>query len=320
MGDELALNDGATNNFSDTPEQHAMQTRISWPCLLAGLLVVGAAAAQQDSELVAPGASVTKLADGFLFTEGPAVDPEGNVFFTDTRGNTIYKWTIGEGLSVFRENSGSANGLFFDSEGYLIACEQTNRRVTRISMDGAVTIVADSFDGNALNSPNDLWLDATGGIYFSDPRFGSQEGVEQDGNYVFYVPPDGAPVRRVVDDLVAPNGVLGTADGTRLYVADHGPRTGSDNTYAFDVRTDGSLVNRRMIAPEATDGMTLDEHGNLYLAAGGVQVYSPEGEKIASITVPENPSNVVFGGPDRRTLFITARTGFYSLQMAVRGP
>ncbi len=290
--------------------------------ILVGLLIVATAQetrAQQYAGLVAEGASVAKLADGFMFTEGPAVDRDGDVYFTDTRGNTIYKWTVGEGLSVFRENSGSANGLYFDAEGYLLACEQANRRVTRISMDGTFAIVADSYDGMRLNSPNDLWPDAHGGLYFSDPRFGSQDGVEQDGNHVYYVPADGSAIRRVVDDLVAPNGVLGTSDGTRVYVADHGPRTGSNHTYLFDVLADGSLVNGRSFAPEGADGMTLDEHGNLYLAAGGVQIYSPDGEKIASIPVPESPSNLAFGGEDRRTLFITARTGFYSLQMAVRG-
>lgn len=275
--------------------------------------------AQVLSDLIAEGATVVKLADGFVFTEGPAVAPDGNVFFSDVRGNTIYKWTVGEGLSTFRENSGNSNGLFFDSEGNLLACETVNRRVTRIAMDGSFSIVADAYEGKALNSPNDIWTNASGGIYFSDPRFGSQVGVEQDGNFVFHVPPDGSPIRRVVDDLPAPNGVLGTADGTRLYIADHGPGTGSDNTYVYDIQPDGSLTNGRVFAPEGSDGMTLDEHGNVYLTVNGVEVYSPDGNKIGTIEVPERPSNVVFGGTDRQTLFITARTGFYSLQMAVRG-
>ena len=294
------------------------------PALIAATLVWGsaggqAAQAQLLSDLIVEGATVTKLADGFVFTEGPAVDPEGNALFSDVRGNTIYKWTVGEGLSTFREDSGNSNGLFFDSRGNLLACESGSRRVTRTSPDGAVTIVADSYDGRALNSPNDIWVDAADGIYFSDPRFGSQEGVEQDGNYVFYVPPDGSPIRRVVDDLPAPNGVLGTADGTRLYIADHGPDTGTDNTYVYDIQPDGSLLNRRMFAPEGSDGMTLDERGNLYLTVNGVEVYSPDGVKIGTIEVPERPSNVVFGGADRQTLYITARTGFYSLEMTVRG-
>jgi len=286
---------------------------------IAGLAMVQPAVAQQTSELIAPGASVVELADGFVFTEGPAVDPNGDIYFSDVRTSKTYKWTVGEGLSTIQEDSGNANGLYFDADGNLLACESGNRRVTRISMDGSVTVLADSYDGKKLNSPNDIWPDPSGGVYFSDPRFRDQTGVEQDGHHVYYIPSNGMPIRRVVDDLVAPNGVLGTADGQRLYVADHGPETGSEMTFVYDIQSDGSLANRQLAAPEGSDGMTLDEHGNLYLTAAGVEVYAPDGEKIASISVPERPSNVVFGGEDRRTLFITARTGFYSIDMAVRG-
>lgn len=277
------------------------------------------ATAQLNSDLVVPGASVTKLADGFVFTEGPAVDADGNVYFSDVRDSKTYKWTIGEGLSTFQEDSGNANGLFFDTDGNLLACESGNRRITRISMDGRVTVLAESYDGKRLNSPNDIWPDSRGGIYFTDPRFFDQTGVEQDGNHVYYIPPDGGPVIRVVDNLDAPNGVLGTADGRQLYIADHGPNVGRDLTYLYDIQPDGSLANRQLFASIGSDGMTSDEHGNVYLTEDGVKVFSPDGQQIASIPVPELPSNVVFGGPDRRTLFITARTGFYALQMAVRG-
>ena len=277
------------------------------------------AVAQREAELIAPGASVVKLADGFVFTEGPAVDGEGNIYFSDTRGNKTYKWTVGEGLSTFQEDSRGANGLFFDANGNLLACESGSRRITRISMDGQVTVLTDSYDGKRLNSPNDIWPDPRGGIYFSDPRFFDQTGVEQDGNYVYYLPPDGGPVMLVVDDFEAPNGVLGTPDGQRLYVADHGPNVGRDLTYVFDIQPDGSLANQRLFASIGSDGMTLDEYGNVYLTEDGVKVFNPDGEQIATIPVPELPSNVAFGGPDRRTLFITARTGLYALDMAVRG-
>lgn len=304
-----------------------MNTKRSSLVLLTYFLAVATAqqaSAQQagstSGNLVAAGASVTKLADGFVFTEGPAVDADGNVYFSDVRTSTTHKWSVDGELTTFREPSGNGNGMYFDRDGNLLVCESGNRQVTRVSMDdGHVTVLADSYDGKKLNSPNDLWPDPKGGIYFSDPRFRDQTGVEQDGHHVYYIPADGSPVRRVVDNLVAPNGVLGTADGSKLYVADHGPETGSEMTFVYDIQPDGSLRNRQVAAPEGSDGMTLDEHGNLYLTAGGVEVYSPDGEKIASITVPEQPSNVVFGGPDRKLLFITARTGVYSLQMAVRG-
>ena len=272
-----------------------------------------------SSDLVASGASVTKLADGFVFTEGPAVDTDGNVYFSDVRTSKTYIWTVDGELTTFREPSGNGNGMYFDRAGNLLVCESGNRRVTRVSMDGRVTVLADSYDSKKLNSPNDLWPDPKGGIYFSDPRFRDQDGVEQDGHHVYYIPGNGMPTRLVINDLAAPNGVLGTADGKRLYVADHGPNTGTDMTYVYDIQPDGSLRNRQLAAPEGSDGLTLDEHVNLYLTVDGIEVYSPDGEKIASIAVPERPTNVVFGGTDRQTLFITARTGVYSLRMTVRG-
>jgi gluconolactonase len=271
------------------------------------------------SSLVAPGATVIKLADGFVFTEGPAVDADGNVYFSDVRTSKTHKWSVDGEVTMFREPSGEGNGMYFDRAGNLLVCESGERRVTRVSMDGSVTVLADSYDGKKLNSPNDLWPDPKGGIYFSDPRFRDQTGVEQDGNHVYYIPDDGTPIRRVVDNLEAPNGVLGTADGSKLYVADHGPDTGSEMTYVYDIQSDGSLGNRQVAAPQGSDGMTLDEHENLYLTSAGVDIYSPSGEHIVSIDIPERPTNVVFGGADRQTLFITARTGVYSLKMLVRG-
>ncbi|MCB9872830.1 MAG: SMP-30/gluconolactonase/LRE family protein [Planctomycetaceae bacterium] len=278
-------------------------------------IACGATATGGEAGLVAPHASVQKLADGFMFTEGPAVDAEGNVYFSDVRSSRTHKWSTDGKLTTFREETGNANGLFFDRSGNLLACEGGSRRVTRVAMDGTVSVLADQFGGKKLNSPNDLWPDPKGGIYFTDPRYGSEEGLEQDGFHVYYIPPDGTPIRRVVDDLKKPNGVLGTADGTHLYVAD----PGANETYVYAIQSDGSLAGRRLAAPEGSDGMTLDERGNLYLTREGVEVYSPTGKKIASFAIPERPANVVFGGVDLKTLYITARTGLYSLEMQVRG-
>ncbi len=269
---------------------------------------------EQAADLVAAGAEVEKLAGGFEFTEGPAGDSEGNVFFTDIPANRIHRWSLDGELSTFRENTGRANGLYFDREGYLLACEGGNRRITSIAASGEVTVLADSFDGKKLNSPNDLWIHPQGGVYFTDPRYGDEEGVEQDGFHVYYIRPDKSIVR-VIDDLDRPNGVVGTKDGKLLYVAD----AGGGKTYVYRIQSDGSLADRKQIAPEGSDGMALDERGNLYLTRSGVHVYSPEGERIATIAVPEQPSNVTFAGKDGKTLFMTARTGFYSLRMNVRG-
>jgi gluconolactonase len=266
-------------------------------------------------ELAAPGAKVEQLADGFAFTEGPACDAQGNIYFTDIPNSRIHKWSLDGKLSTFRENSGGANGLFFDRDGNLLACEGGNRRVTSIAPDGQVTVLADSYGGKKLNSPNDLWIDPKGGVYFSDPRYGSQEGLEQDGFHVYYLPPDRKTPLRVIDDLVKPNGVVGTADGKLLYVAD----AGDGKTYVYRIQEGGKLADPKLIAPIGSDGMTLDEQGNLYLTRNAVHVYSPDGKKLAEIDVPEAPSNVCFGSADRRMLFITARKGLYAVRMKVSG-
>jgi gluconolactonase len=152
-------------------------------------------------------------------------------------------------------------------------------------------------------------------VYFTDPRYGSGEGLEQNGFHVYYIGPDRKQVVRVLDDLVKPNGVVGTADGKLLYVAD----PGEGKTYVYRIQDDGGLAERKLAADSGSDGMTLDERGNLYLTRGEVLVYNPSAERIATIDVPDSPSNVTFGGKDGKTLFITARTRFYSIQMNVRG-
>lgn len=273
-------------------------------------------ASADDAGLVAAGATPQKLAGGFKFTEGPAVDRQGNVYFSDIRNNRIHKWDVEKkALTTFRENSGASNGLYFDKAGNLLACEGGNRRVTSISPKGKVTVLTAKYKGKRYNSPNDLWIAPGGGVYFTDPRYGSQEGREIDGFYVYYISPDRKKVTRVIDDLKKPNGLIGTADGKTLYVAD----PGAGVTYRYAIEADGSLSGKKLFCKSGSDGMTLDEKGNVYLTSGGVAVYSPDGKKIATLKFPERPANVTFGGKDRKTLFVTARTGFYALRMAVKG-
>ncbi|MBI2824284.1 MAG: SMP-30/gluconolactonase/LRE family protein [Planctomycetia bacterium] len=287
-------------------------TELAIALLIAALAAPARAA---DDTLIAPGGKVEKLAGDFSFTEGPAADAKGNVYFSDIPNNRILRWSTDGKLTTFRENSGGANGLYFDAKGNLLACEGGARRLTSIASDGQVTVLADSFEGKKLNSPNDLWIDPAGGVYFSDPRYGNMEGLELAGFYVFYLPPDRKGLVRVIDDLAKPNGVLGTTDGKTLYVAD----AGGGKTYAYAIKPDGSLADRRLFAPQGSDGLTRDEKGNVYLTGGGVVVYSPEGKKLETIAVPESPANVTFGGADKRTLFITARTSLYAVPMRVRG-
>ncbi len=269
----------------------------------------------EPASLVASGAKAEKLAGGFMFTEGPAADRRGNVYFSDIPNSRIHIWNTDGKLSTFRENSGRANGLYFAADGNLIACEGGNRRLTSISPRGKVAVLADKFDGKKFNSPNDLWIDPKGGVYFTDPRYGDMTGLEQGGFYVYYLSADRKSLTRVIDDLVKPNGVLGTSDGKTLYVADPGDK----KTYVYRIEGPGKLSGKKLFAAQGSDGMTLDELGNLYLTGAGVNVYSPSGKLRENIPVPERPANLCFGGDDRKTLFVTARTSLFSVRMRVRG-
>ncbi|MHC4120717.1 MAG: SMP-30/gluconolactonase/LRE family protein [Planctomycetota bacterium] len=285
-------------------------------CALVVLLSISTAVlCGQTRSLLAPGASVEKLAGGFAFTEGPAADGRGNVFFSDIPNNRIHKWSLDGKLSTFRENSGGANGLFFDASGNLLACEGGGRRLVSISPQGVVTVLADRYQGKPFNSLNDLWIDPKGGVYFTDPRYGRRDGMEQGGEHVYYLSADRRKLIRVIDDMVRPNGVIGTPDGGKLYVTDHG----GGKTFAYTVKADGTLSNKRLFAPEGSDGMTLDNEGNIYLTTSAVSVYNKEGRKIETIEIPERPANVAFGGADRQTLFVTARTSLYSVRTRVKG-
>ena len=273
------------------------------------------AIAEEPQSLVAAGAKVEKLAGDFKFTEGPAVDAKGNIYFSDIPNNRIHIWSIDGKLSTFRENSGGANGLFFDKKGTLIACEGGNRRVTSISMDGKAEVLADKYEGKKLNSPNDLWIDADNGIYFSDPRYGAKKDLELDGFYVYYISPDRKQLTRVISDLKMPNGVLGNSRDKLLYIAD--PSAGK--TYVYPILGGGKLGEKKIFAQQGSDGMTIDERGNLYLTGKGVNIYSADGKQLQTIDVPEGPANMCFGGEDRKTLFITARTSLYAVKMRVSG-
>jgi sugar lactone lactonase YvrE/L-ascorbate metabolism protein UlaG (beta-lactamase superfamily) len=267
------------------------------------------------ASVVADGAKVEKLAGGFAFTEGPAADTQGNVYFSDIPNNRILIWSLDDKLSTFRENSGGANGLYFDKAGNLLACEGGGRRLVSIDPKGNVKVLADEYQGKKFNSLNDLWIDPKGGVYFTDPRYGSREGMEQDGEHVYYLSPDRKKLTRVIDDMVRPNGLIGTPDGKTLYVTDNG----DGKTFVYRVNPDGSLSGKRLFAPQGSDGMTIDSEGNVYLTSRAVVVYNKNGEKIEEIKVPEGPSNVTFGGHDNQTLFITARTSLYSIKMGVKG-
>jgi len=269
----------------------------------------------QSQSVTAPGAAVRKLAGDFRFTEGPAADALDNIFFTDIPNNRILKWSPDETLSTFREDAGGANGLYFDKGGNLLVCEGSGQRLVSVAPDGTVSALADKYKGKPFNSLNDLWIDPKGGVYFTDPRYGNRDNLPQNGEHAYYLMPDGKKVIRVIDDMVRPNGLIGTPDGKRLYVTDNGDR----KTFAYTINTDGTLTDKTLFCSEGSDGMTIDNQGNVYLTTSVVAVYNAEGKKIEEITIPEHPANVTFGGPDGKTLFITARTSLYSVPMRVTG-
>jgi len=287
---------------------------ISFSLLLALAYCYGCRA--QTASVVAPGAKVEKLVGGFAFTEGPAADPNGYIYFSDIPNNRIHKWDVqAKKLSTFREESGGSNGLYFDKKGWLLACEGGGRRLVSICPMCKVTVLADKYDGKKFNSLNDLWIAPKGGIYFTDPRYGNRDGMEQDGEHAYYMTPDRKNVIRVINDMVRPNGVIGTPDGKTLYVTDNGGK----KTFSYKIGKDGTLSEKRLFAPEGSDGMTIDNKGNVYLTTNAVRVYNKKGELIETIEVPEGPANVTFGGKDNQTLFITARTSLYSIRMQVKG-
>jgi len=289
--------------------------RKNYSLIILLLVIVFTGYGIAKASVVAEGAKVEKLAGGFQFTEGPAADAQGNVYFSDIPNNRIHKWSLDGNLSTFRENSGGANGLYFDDEGHLLACEGGGRRLVSIDPKGNVSVLADQYKGKRFNSLNDLWIDPKGGVYFTDPRYGNREGMEQDGEHVYYLSPDRKKLIRVIDDMVRPNGVIGTPDGKTLYVADHGGR----KTFVYTINEDGTLSNKKLFASQGSDGMTIDSEGNIYLTTRVVAVYDKNGEKIEEISVPEGPANVTFAGEDGHTLFITARTSLYSVRMRVEG-
>ena len=185
---------------------------------------------------------------------------------------------------------------------------------------GKHTVVVKDYQGKLLDGPNDVWIRSDGGLYFTDPfykrDYWKRGPMEQDQQAVYYLAPDGKTLTRVTDDLKQPNGIIGTPDGKTLYVSD----IGAGQTFAYDIQPDGSLKNKRLFCPLGSDGMTIDNQGNIYLTGKGVTVFDPNGEKIEHIDVPEAwTGNVCFGGRDMHTLFITASKGLYGMKMDVFG-
>lgn len=275
----------------------------------------------QNMDIIHEGAVVEKLAGDFKFTEGPASDADGNVYFTDQPNDRIMKWSTDDKLTTWMQPSGRSNGLCFDHDGNLWACADEKNELWIIGMDKEVQVVLNSYEGGKLNGPNDVWVTPDGSAFFSDPFYlrpwWDRDTTQQDGQCVYFLSSDKQELVRVIDDLAQPNGIIGTPDGKMLYVTDIKDK----KTYSYSIKKDGSLTDKKLFCEMGSDGMTLDDKGNLYLTnAGGVFVFNKDGQQIKNIKIDEPwTANVCFGGSDMKSLFITAKTGLYRIRMNVKG-
>jgi gluconolactonase len=301
-----------------------MKPMMSLLAVSANLLFLATSLAQG---VVAPGATLQKLAGNFAFTEGPTIDRAGNLFFVDQPNDSIMEWSTDGKLSTFMKPSGYANGMMFDANGNLIACADEHNQLWSIAPDKTVTVLVTNFQGKYMNGPNDVWIAPNGSMYLTDPFYKrtwwDHTTMALPNEEVYYLSPDLKNFVRVTDDITKPNGITGTPDGKTLYVADIGAR----QTWRYDIQPDGSLTNKTLFCKIGSDGMTIDEQGDLYLCGttmtdgmNGVTVFDKTGRQIEHIDVPEPWSaNVCFGGKDRQTLFITASKSLYSIRMNVKG-
>jgi Gluconolactonase len=270
-------------------------------------------AAQDFSDL-----KVEKIAAAHSFADGPVWSQEGFLIFCDVPANKLMKFTPGEGLATYRENTQGAGGLAMDDRGRLYLAEARGRRVVRIDKKGKLEVLADKWEGKRLNGPNDLVVGKNGDIYFTDPAFGRQADTrELDFHGVFHILPKGE-MELVAKAAGRPNGIALSPGGKILYVVNSDER----NVRAYDLAKNGSAGNERILISSlagAPAGLKTDEKGNLYVAGKDVVIYSPEGKQIHQIELNENATNVAFGDTDFQTLYISTRSSVYRVRLHVKG-
>lgn len=285
------------------------------------LLIASTNCNAQDKPLFNEGTKPQLISKQFSFTEGASVDKKGNVFFTDQPNDKIWEYDTEGKLTLFKDKAGRSNGMYFDKKGNLVTCADDKGQLWSIDPKGNVTVLLSDLNGKQMNGPNDIWIDDKGGIYMTDPYYQrdywTRKQSELDGEKVYYLPKGAKEPIVVISDFKRPNGIVGTPDGTYLYVADIDGR----KTWKYVIHKDGSLSDKQLFVAQGGDGMTLDDRGDLYIAGnGGVTAYSPKGEKLAFIPIPEPwTANLCFGGKDKNILFITASKAIYTLPMNVKG-
>lgn len=256
----------------------------------------------------------------FDFTEGASTDKYGNVFFTDQPNNKIWEYDVNGKLSLFLDSAGRSNGMYFDHKGNLITCADEHDQLWSISPSKKIKVLVTDLNGKLMNGPNDIWVDNKGGIYMTDPYYQrdywTRKKPDLDGQRVYYLPKGSRHPIMVAGDIKQPNGIVGTPGGKYLYVAD----IGAGKTYKYTIGKKGALSNQTLVINQGSDGMTLDEKGNIYLTGKGVTIYDPTGKKIGHIDIDEPwTANLCFGGKDKDVLFITASTAIYTMKMNVKG-
>ena len=288
------------------------------------LLVITAAGTMHvAAQLAMPGAKLVLIDSNFLFTEGPATDKAGNIYFTDQPNDNIWKYDTEGKLSLFMHGAKRSNGMYFDAKGNLISCADEQDELIAISTTKKITVLINNYKGHILNGPNDVWVNrVTSGIYITDPYYRrnywkrDKPDSALGGDKLYFLPPGKKDLILADSTTTKPNGITGTADGKYLYVAD----MGVGKTYRYNILPDGTLNNKTLFANEASDGMTIDEKGNIYLTGKGVSIYNNAGEKVEHIDVPENwTANICFGGKNKNILFITASKSVYTIEMQVKG-
>jgi gluconolactonase len=292
--------------------------------VITALITLGCAAPAWSQELVTESADskVQLVADGFKFTEGPAVDKDGVVYFTDQPNDRIMKVDLDSKVTEFMKPAGRSNGMYFDAAGLLIACADEKNEMWEINVaDKSRRVLFNEFDGVKLNGPNDVWIDDNGTLYFTDPYYQrpwwDHKKPPQSKQAIYRADRDGSNVTLMDDAVKQPNGIIGDAKRRLVFVAD----IGDSKTYQYTIAKDGSLVDRKLFCSMGSDGMTIDERGNVYLTGGkGVTVFDKNGQQIQVISVPKGwTANVCIGGKDRKTLFITASDSLFSIPLKVSG-
>jgi gluconolactonase len=298
--------------------------------IVTAVLFVHACGTSQAQEVsaaagIAPVGKVEEVKTGFAFTEGPAWSQQNSLYFTDIPNAKIHQlFEQRNVVGTFTSESGHANGVLVDASGRILVCQMDGRVVQYDGKNAKFKNLADSYEGKRFNAPNDLIVDKAGGIYFTDPLFRAPQPLPQGIQAVYYISSDGI-VTRLTGDIAAPNGIGLSPDGKHLYVI---PSRQAE-MLVYDVTGPGKIANGRTLCrlkqPSGKDntggdGMAVDVEGNLYITTNlGVEIFSQSGKHLGLVTFPQQPANVTFGGTDRKTMYVTARTGLYRVAMPIAG-